>query len=96
MGINSDAANRSDRVDTFPLILSRHQHPIKFLGGLNLTTSTYETEMELLIKACKKEYRVVTILITGHAISDTTTSHFRPVVDTFKICMLYLRSLLWR
>lgn len=69
------------------------------LRDLKLTTSTYETEMELLIKACKKGYSVVnipTIPTTGHAISDTSTSHFRPVVDTFKICMLYLRSLVWR
>ena len=66
------------------------------LRDLELTTSTYETEMELLIKACKKGYGVVNIPITGQAINDTSTSHFRPVVDTFKICMLYLRSLLWR
>ena len=66
------------------------------LRNVKLTTSTYEMEMELLIKACKKGYRVVTIAIKGHAISDTSTSHFRPVIDTFKICMLYLRSLLWR
>jgi hypothetical protein len=63
---------------------------------VSLTTSTYETEMELLIKACKKGYRVVTMSITGRAISDTSISHFRPVIDTFKICILYLRSLLWR
>ena len=66
------------------------------IGDLQLTTSTYEMEMELLIKACKKVYRVVTMDVIGHAINDTSTSHFRPVVDTFKICMLYLRSLLWR
>jgi glycosyltransferase involved in cell wall biosynthesis len=66
------------------------------LRDLKLTTSTYETEMELLIKACKKGYGVVNIPITGQAINDTSTSHFRPVVDTFKICMLFLRSLLWR
>jgi hypothetical protein len=63
---------------------------------LKLTTTTYEMEMELLIKACKKGYGVVNIPITGQAINDTSTSHFRPVVDTFKICMLFLRSLLWR
>ncbi len=66
------------------------------LRRVKLTTSTYETEMELLIKACKKGYRVVTISVTAHAVSDISTSHFRPVIDTFKICMLYLRSLLWR
>ena len=66
------------------------------IGDVKLTTSTYEMEMELLIKACKKGYRVVTMDVIGHAINDTSTSHFRPVVDTFKICMLYLRSLFWR
>ena len=49
-----------------------------------------------LIKACKKGYSVVNIPITSDAINGITTSHFRQVVDTFKICMLYLRSLLWR
>ena len=96
MGIRSDSVKGTDHVDTFPFILGHHQHPIKFLGDLELTTSTCETEMELLIKACKKGYRVLKMSIIGYAISDTTTSHFRPVVDTFKICMLYLRSLLWR
>ncbi len=66
------------------------------LRDLKLTTSTYETEMELLIKACKKGYGVVNIFITGRAMNDMSTSHFRPVVDTFKICMLYLRSYLWK
>jgi len=66
------------------------------IRDVKLTTSTYETEMELLIKACKKGYGVVNIPIISRGIKDTTTSHFRPVVDTFKICMLYLRSLLWR
>ena len=66
------------------------------LRDVELITATYETEMELLIKACKKGYGVVNIPITGHAISDRSMSHFRPVVDTFKICMLYLRSLLWK
>ncbi len=66
------------------------------LRGVRLTTSTYETEMELLVKACKKGYRVVTMSIVGRAVSDTSTSHFRPVIDTFKICMLYLRSFLWK
>jgi len=87
--------NRSDHLDTSPFIISRHQHSIGFLGDLKLSTSTYETEMEVLIKACKKGYRVVNVPTTGHPINNTPASHFRPVVDTFKICMLYLRSLLW-
>ena len=87
--------NKSDHVDTFPSILGRHRYLIKFPGDLKLTTSTCETEMELLIKACKKGCRAVDVPITVYAINDTSTSHFRPVVDTFKICMLYLRSLLW-
>jgi len=71
------------------------QSSLRVFRDVKLTTSTYETEMELLIKACKKGYGVVNMSITSQGINDTTTSHFRPVVDTFKICMLYLRSLLW-
>jgi len=56
----------TDHVDTFPFILGHHQHPIKFLGDLELTTSTCETEMELLIKACKKGYRVPNMSIIGY------------------------------
>ena len=94
MGISSDSVNRSDPLDIFPFILSRHQYPIKFLGDLKLTPSTYETEMKLPIKACKKEYRVVNIPITGHAISDRSMSTHIVINPAFKYTtMMHKQSL---
>lgn len=65
------------------------------LRGITLTTSHFETELEVLIKACQKGYRVLSIPLYVSRIDGTSTSHFRPVSDTWKICKLYLRSLLW-
>jgi len=65
------------------------------LGGMELTTLRFETELELLIKACKKGFGVLSVPIKVHRIDGTNTSHFRPVSDTWKVCKLFLRSLLW-
>jgi hypothetical protein len=64
------------------------------LRGIKLSTSRYETELELLIKACKNGYGVLSVPINVHRIDGTITSHFRPVSDTWKVCKLFLRSLL--
>ncbi len=68
---------------------------MKVLKGINLTTSRFETELELLIKSCKKGFGVLSVPILTHRIDGTNTSHFIPVSDTWKVCKLYLRSLLW-
>ena len=65
------------------------------LRGIKLSTSRYETELELLIKACKNGYGVLSVPINVQRIDGTITSHFRPVSDTWKVCKLFLRSLLW-
>ncbi|MBW1972991.1 MAG: glycosyltransferase family 2 protein [Deltaproteobacteria bacterium] len=67
----------------------------ELLQAIPVTTSRYEAELELLIKACKKGFNVITIPISINYIDGRNSSHYRPVVDTFRICMLYLRSLLW-
>jgi glycosyltransferase involved in cell wall biosynthesis len=65
------------------------------LRGIELSSSCYEAELELLIKACQKGYGVLSVPIKVHRIDGTITSHFRPVSDTWKVCKLFLRSLLW-
>jgi len=65
------------------------------LKAMELTTSRFEAELELLIKACKKGFGVLSVPINIARIDGTTTSHFRPVSDTWKVCKLFLRSLLW-
>ena len=65
------------------------------LTSINLSTTGYETEMELLIKSCKKGFSVLSVPIKIHEIDGTGSSHFKPVVDTWLICKLFLRSLFW-
>lgn len=65
------------------------------LREINLSTSGFETELELLIKACKKGFGVLCVPTITRTIDGTKSSHFRPVVDTWKECKLFLRSLLW-
>jgi len=65
------------------------------LREVGLTTSRFETELELLIKACKKGFRVLSVPINTQKIDGTASSHFRPVTDTWRVCKLFLRSLFW-
>jgi len=65
------------------------------LKEVNLSTSRFETELELLIKACKKGFSVLSIPINTQKVDGTSSTHFRPVADTWRVCKLFLRSLLW-
>jgi glycosyltransferase involved in cell wall biosynthesis len=63
--------------------------------SVDLSTTGYEMEMELLIKSCKKGFSVLSVPIKIHEVDGTSSSHFKPVVDTWLICKLFLRSLFW-
>ena len=65
------------------------------LKEIDLSTSRFEAELELLIKACKKGFSVLSIPIITKKVDGTGSSHFRPVVDTWLVCKVFLRSLFW-
>lgn len=65
------------------------------LKEIDLSTSGFETELELLMKACKKGFSVLSIPIAPRKVDGTGSSHFRPVVDTWLVCKVFLRSLFW-
>jgi glycosyltransferase involved in cell wall biosynthesis len=65
------------------------------LKKVDLSTSRFETELELLIKACKKGFSVLSVPINTQKVDGTASSHFRPVTDTWMVCKLFLRSLFW-
>jgi len=65
------------------------------LREIDLSTSRFETELELLVKACKKGFSVLSIPIATRRVDGTSSSHFRPVVDTWLVCKVFLRSLFW-
>jgi len=67
----------------------------EILRGIDLSTSRFETELELLIKACKRGFSVLSVPIITQKIDGTASSHFRPVTDTWMVCKLFLRSLFW-
>jgi glycosyltransferase involved in cell wall biosynthesis len=67
----------------------------EILKVISLTTTGFETELELLIKACKKGFGVLSIPINVPKVDGTSSSHFRPVTDTWLVCKLFLRSLSW-
>jgi glycosyltransferase involved in cell wall biosynthesis len=67
----------------------------KVLKEISLSTSRFETELELLIKACKKGFSVLSVPINTQKVDGTVSSHFRPVVDTWRVCKVFLRSLFW-
>ncbi len=63
------------------------------LEKVDLSTSRFETELELLIKACKKGFSVLSVPINTQKVDGTASSHFRPVTDTWMVCKVFLRSL---
>ncbi len=67
----------------------------EILRKISLTTTGFEMELELLIKTCKKGFSVLSIPINVPRVDGTSSSHFRPVIDTWLVCKLFLRSLLW-
>ena len=68
---------------------------VEVMKKIDLLTTGFETELELLIKACKKGFRVLSIPINIPEIDGKFSSHFRPVTDTWLVCKLFLRSLFW-
>jgi len=64
------------------------------LKGVDLFTSRFETELVLLINACKRGFSVLSVPIKTQHVDGTGSSHFRPVVDTWLVCKIFLRGLL--
>jgi glycosyltransferase involved in cell wall biosynthesis len=63
------------------------------LREISLSSSRFETELEFLIKACKKGFSVLSVPIITQKVDGTGSSHFRPVADTWLVCKVFLRNL---
>jgi glycosyltransferase involved in cell wall biosynthesis len=61
------------------------------LADLHLDSSGYELEMEILMKAWRGGFRIGSIAVPARVADGRETSHFRPVRDTWNICMTFLR-----
>ena len=63
----------------------------RILRDVELAANGYELEMEVLLKAWRKGFRVGSIAVAARVADGRNTSHFRPIRDTWNICMTFLR-----
>lgn len=63
----------------------------RMLQNVELAANGYELEMEVLLKAWRKGFRIGSIAVAARVVDGRDTSHFRPVRDTWNICMTFLR-----
>lgn len=61
------------------------------LRSVTLESDGYALEMEILIKAWKLRFPIVSIPVAARIADGRSTSHYRPVRDTVSISMTFLR-----
>jgi glycosyltransferase involved in cell wall biosynthesis len=63
------------------------------LRSVKLDAEGYDLEMEVLMKAWRKGFRVASLPVAARVADGRSTSHFRPVRDTWNICKIFLRHM---
>lgn len=63
----------------------------RLLRQVDLEGTGYEMEMEILLKAWRGGFRIESLPVAARVVDGRSTSHFRAVPDTWKICMTFLR-----
>jgi len=63
----------------------------RLLRGVELHNDGYHLEMELLMKAWRGGFSIASLPVAARVADGRFTSHFRPVRDTWNICMTFLR-----
>lgn len=65
----------------------------ELLKSVTLLAEGYDLEMEILMKAWKGGFRVSSLPVSARVADGRSTSHFRPVRDTWNICKIFLRHM---
>jgi glycosyltransferase involved in cell wall biosynthesis len=65
----------------------------RLLKGVSLEASGYHLEMEILMKAWRGGFAIDSLPVAARVADGRATSHFRPVRDTWNICMTFLRHM---
>jgi hypothetical protein len=63
----------------------------RMLRSLTLERNGYDLEMEILVKAWKGGFSIGSLPVPARVADGRSTSHFRPVRDTWHICMTFLK-----
>jgi len=65
------------------------------LRSIPLRGVRYELEAEVIVRAARRGFRVESVPIKLARVDGTPTSHYRPWIDTTRICLSVLRSRAW-
>ena len=65
----------------------------RLLRKVELVATGYELEMEILLKAWRAGFTIDSFPVAARVADGRATSHFRPVRDTWNICMTFLRHM---
>ncbi len=63
----------------------------RLLRNVDLEAEGYDLEMEVLMKAWRSGYAIGSVPVAARVADGRSTSHFRPVRDTWNICMTFLK-----
>jgi glycosyltransferase involved in cell wall biosynthesis len=63
----------------------------RLLREVELVSEGYDMEMEILMKGWRQDFRIGSTPIAARVADGRATSHYRPVRDTWKICMTFLK-----
>jgi len=63
----------------------------RLLRGVQLDADGYHLEMEILMKGWRGGFRIGSLPVAARVADGRATSHFRPVKDTWNICMTFIR-----
>lgn len=61
------------------------------LRAVKLEKNGYDLEMELLVKGWKAGFKIGSLAVPARVADGRATSHYRPVQDTWNICMTFLK-----
>ncbi|MHB8172986.1 MAG: glycosyltransferase family 2 protein [Nitrospirota bacterium] len=68
----------------------------ELLRGMKVKSSGFEAESEMLMRAGMSGFKIKSVPVrTIYSEEALKKSHFRTVPDTYRICMMFLRSFLW-
>lgn len=65
----------------------------RLLKKISLTADGYDLEMEVLMKAWRNGLKVGSLPVDARIADGRSTSHFKPVRDTWNICKVFLRHM---
>jgi glycosyltransferase involved in cell wall biosynthesis len=63
----------------------------RLLRSVSLECEGYDMEMEILVKCWKAGFSIGSVPVAARVADGRSTSHFRPVRDTWRICMTFLK-----